>query len=159
MTDRFGAFSAAVAHWSGKPHVFAAAVALLILWAIFGPWTGYSEQWQLIVNTGTTILTFLMVFIIQNTQNRHTIALHIKLDEVIRAIDGAKNELIDLEDLSEVELERLQKRFHHLGERARKLKDLAADSGTLKNAPVKAVSKSRPARADSHRRTEAHDER
>jgi low affinity Fe/Cu permease len=146
MTDRFGAFSAAVAHWSGKPQVFAAAVLILILWAIFGPWTGYSEQWQLVVNTGTTILTFLMVFIIQNTQNRHTIALHIKLDEVIRAIDGAKNELIDLEDLSEVELERLQKRFRHLGERARKLKGEAEASGTPKGAPVKVALKSRPAR-------------
>ena len=147
MTDRFGAFSAAVAHWSGKPQVFAAAVAALILWAIFGPWTGYSEQWQLIVNTGTTILTFLMVFIIQNTQNRHTIALHIKIDEVIRAIHGAKNELIDLEDLSEVELERLQKRFRHLGERARRLKDQAEASGTPKTTPVKAGQKSRPSKA------------
>ena len=159
MTDRFGAFSAAVAHWSGKPQVFAVAVAVLILWAIFGPWTGYSEQWQLVVNTGTTILTFLMVFIIQNTQNRHTTALHIKLDEVIRAIHGAKNELIDLEDLSEVELERLQKRFRHLGERARQLKDQAQASGRPKNAPVKAASKSRPAKAQQSSGRDGHDER
>ena len=119
MSDWFGAFAAWVSHWTGKPQVFATAVALLLLWAAFGPLAGFSEQWQLIVNTGTTILTFLMVFIIQNTQNRHTTALQIKLDEVIRAIDGAKDELIDLEDMSEAELERLQKRFRALGERAR----------------------------------------
>jgi low affinity Fe/Cu permease len=119
MSDRFAAFAACMSQWSGKPHVFAAAVALLVLWALFGPLTGYSQDWQLVINTGTTILTFLMVFIIQNTQNRHTTALQIKLDEVIRAIDGAKDELIDLEELSEAELERLQKRFRKLGERAR----------------------------------------
>jgi low affinity Fe/Cu permease len=123
MADRFGAFAAWVAHWSGKPHIFAAAVLLLLVWAVFGPFAGFTEQWQLVVNTGTTILTFLMVFIIQNTQNRHTIALHLKLDEIIRAIGAAKNELIDLEDLSEAELERLQHRFQALGERARTLKD------------------------------------
>jgi low affinity Fe/Cu permease len=118
MSDRFAAFAACMSQWSGKPHVFAAAAALLMLWALFGPLTGYSQDWQLVINTGTTILTFLMVFIIQNTQNRHTTALQIKLDEVIRAIDGAKDELIDLEELSEAELERLQKRFRKLGERA-----------------------------------------
>ena len=119
MSDRFGTFANWVSHWSGKPQIFATAVALLLLWAAFGPLAGFSEQWQLVINTGTTILTFLMVFIIQNTQNRHTTALQIKLDEVIRAIAGAKNELIDLEELSEAELERLQKRFRALGERAR----------------------------------------
>jgi low affinity Fe/Cu permease len=142
MSDWFGRFSAWVAHWSGKPQVFASAVALLIIWACVGPLAGYSDQWQLIINTGTTILTFLMVFIIQNTQNRHTMALEIKLDEVIRAIGGAKNELIDLEDLSEVELERLQKRFQELGERARKLKD-AQGSDQPKSAPVKNAIKKR----------------
>jgi low affinity Fe/Cu permease len=119
MSDWFASFANKVAQWTGKPVVFMGAVVLLIVWAIFGPLTGYSQQWQLIVNTGTTILTFLMVFIIQNTQNRHTTALQIKLDEVIRAIGGAKNELIDLENLSEAELADLQKRFAALGEQAR----------------------------------------
>jgi low affinity Fe/Cu permease len=119
MADRFGEFAAWIAHWSGKPQVFAAAVVALLVWALFGPVAGYSAQWQLIVNTGTTILTFLMVFIIQNTQNRHTMALQLKLDEIIRAISAAKNELIDLENLSETELEEVQHRFHALGERAR----------------------------------------
>jgi low affinity Fe/Cu permease len=119
MSDHFASFAAWIAQWSGKPHVFAAAVASLVLWALFGPLTGYSQDWQLVINTGTTILTFLMVFIIQNTQNRHTTALQIKLDEVIRAIDGARDELIDLEELSEAELARLQKRFRKLGARAR----------------------------------------
>jgi low affinity Fe/Cu permease len=112
-------FAAWVSHCSGKPQIFVTAVAGLILWAVFGPFTGFSQEWQLVVNTGTTILTFLMVFIIQNTQNRHTTALQIKLDEIIRAIAGAKDELIDLEEMSEAELERLQKSFRALGERAR----------------------------------------
>jgi low affinity Fe/Cu permease len=137
MSDRFGAFSSWVAHWSGKPQVFAVAVALLLIWGGVGPLAGFSEQWQLVVNTGTTILTFLMVFIIQNTQNRHTTALQIKLDEVIRAVDGAKNELIDLEDLSEKELERLQERFRRLGERARNLMDGVHPSDQPKAAPLK----------------------
>lgn len=123
MSDWFAAFAAWVAHWTAKPPVFAAAVFVLLVWALFGPLTGYSQDWQLFINTGTTILTFLMVFIIQNTQNRHTTALQIKLDEVIRAISGAKNELIDLEDLSEAELERLHERFRALGERARNFKE------------------------------------
>jgi low affinity Fe/Cu permease len=130
MADRFGEFAAWVAHWSGKPQVFVAAVLLLCVWAIFGPITGYTEQWQLVINTGTTILTFLMVFIIQNTQNRHTMALQLKLDEIIRAIGAAKNELIDLENLSEAELERVQHRFHALGERARALKKQASTRKT-----------------------------
>lgn len=147
MTDWFGRFSAWVSHWTGKPQVFAIAVALLVIWGAFGPLAGYSDQWQLIINTGTTILTFLMVFIIQNTQNRNTMALQIKLDEVIRAIDGAKNELIDLENLSETELERLQQRFQELGERARRLKDSAKTSGQPKTAPVKNAIKKRKASA------------
>ncbi len=143
MTDWFGRFSAWVAHWTGKPHVFAISVALLIIWGAFGPLAGYSDQWQLIINTGTTILTFLMVFIIQNTQNRNTMALQIKLDEVVRAIDGAKNELIDLENLSETELERLQQRFQDLGERARRLKNAAKTSDQPKTASAKNAIKKR----------------
>jgi low affinity Fe/Cu permease len=104
------------------------------VWAVFGPILGYSEQWQLIINTATTILTFLMVFIIQNTQNRHTLALQIKLDEVIRAIRGAKNELIDLEDLSEAELETLRRRFQSLGEHARIGKGRAQTKRTRSSA-------------------------
>jgi low affinity Fe/Cu permease len=119
MNDRFAAFANIVSHWAGKPQVFTAAVLLLVVWALFGPAAGFSDQWQLVINTGTTILTFLMVFVIQNTQNRHSLALQIKLDELIRAVKSAKNELIDLEDLAEADLERLQQRFAALGEKAR----------------------------------------
>jgi low affinity Fe/Cu permease len=119
MHDRFAAFANIVSHWAGKPQVFTAAVLLLAVWALFGPAAGFSDQWQLVINTGTTILTFLMVFVIQNTQNRHSLALQIKLDELIRAVKSAKNELIDLEDLAEADLERLQQRFAALGEKAR----------------------------------------
>ena len=127
MNDRFATFANRVSQWTGKPVIFICAVGLLITWALCGPITGFSQQWQLIVNTGTTILTFLMVFIIQNTQNRHTSALQIKLDEVIRALRGAKNNLIDLENLTEAELNELQERFSSLGKQAREGKCAAAD--------------------------------
>jgi low affinity Fe/Cu permease len=156
MSDRFAEFSNWVAHWSGKPHAFALAVVFLFVWAAFGPFTGYSEQWQLVVNTGTTILTFLMVFIIQNTQNRNTMALHLKLDEVIRAIAGAKNELIDLENLSEAELEQMQERFHDFGERARNLKERASaalekkrSASTNKSSHAKKPARQRRAKAEA----------
>ena len=95
----------------GSPWAFVTAVALIILWALSGPFFGYSEKWQLMVNTGTTILTFLMVFLIQNTQNRDARAIHLKLDELIKAIDPARNMLIDIEDMEDEELKLLQEEF------------------------------------------------
>jgi low affinity Fe/Cu permease len=120
MNEWFSTFANQVSILTGRPIVFITATALLVLWAVFGPVTGYSEQWQLLVNTGTTILTFLMVFIIQNAQNRHATAMQIKMDEIIRAIAGARNDMIDLENLSEAQLAELQVRFTALGEKARK---------------------------------------
>ena len=149
MSDRFAVFSNWVAHWSGKPQVFASAVIILVVWALFGPIMGYSQDWQLIINTGTTILTFLMVFIIQNTQNRNTIALHIKLDEIIRALAGAKNELIDLENLSEAELEQLQERFHNLGEHARKLKERTGTALEKKRSAAEKAARQRKAKIEA----------
>src|ERR1044072_3817910 len=97
----FGRFAKQVAKGSGHPGTFAGAVALLIIWAISGPIFGFSDTWQLVINTGTTIVTFLMVFLIQNTQNRDSEAMHVKLDELIRALEGAHNALLNLEDLEQ----------------------------------------------------------
>src|SRR5439155_7852252 len=100
------------AHWaswaSGRPLAFILAVVLIAAWLVTGPLFQFSDTWQLVINTGTTIITFLMVFLIQHTQNRDTIAMQVKLDELIRAVKGAKNTLIDLEEMSEEELTTIQ---------------------------------------------------
>jgi len=93
----------------GRPHIFALAVAIVVLWGISGPLFGFSDTWQLVINTGTTIITFLMVFLIQNTQNRDTEALQVKVDELIRVTAQARNRLINLEDLTEEELDRVKR--------------------------------------------------
>ncbi len=108
-----------VAAQTGKPVVFIAAVLGILLWAVSGPIFGFSDTWQLIVNTSTTIVTFLMVFLIQNTQNRDTGALQVKLDELIRVVGGAHNALLDLEELDARELEHIRRRYRELAELAR----------------------------------------
>ena len=118
-TSRFGRLARLTAHAMGQPAAFATALAIIILWAISGPIFGFSDTWQLIINTGTTIITFLMVFIIQNTQNRDAEAMHIKLDELIRAMDQAQNALLNLEELEEDDLERIRANYLRLAERAR----------------------------------------
>ena len=102
----------------GSPGAFIAAVALIIVWGISGPIFNFSDTWELVINTLTTIITFLMVFLIQNAQNRDSRALHLKLDELIRAIKGARTELVDLEDLTDDELSLLQAEFRRLRESA-----------------------------------------
>ena len=99
---------------SGRASTFVIACATIVIWAITGPAFGYSDTWQLVINTGTTIITFLMVFLIQNTQNRDMSVLHLKLDELIRATQSARNKLLDLEDMTEEELERLKGSFTRL---------------------------------------------
>ena len=94
--------------------MFLAALAVVIVWAFTGPLYGFSDTWQLVINTGTTIITFLMVFLIQNTQNRDAKAIHLKLDELIRALKGARNNLVDLEELSDEELRKLHLEFQRL---------------------------------------------
>jgi low affinity Fe/Cu permease len=130
-TSRFGRLARLTAHAMGQPAAFGTALAIIILWAISGPIFGFSDTWQLIINTGTTIITFLMVFIIQNTQNRDAEAMHIKLDELIRAMDQAQNALLNLEELEEDDLERIRADYLRLAERAREeLRDDVLHSST-----------------------------
>jgi low affinity Fe/Cu permease len=107
----FERFACAIAHLSGKPGTFLLALLVVVIWAILGPYFGYSDTWQLVINTGTTIVTFLMVFLIQNTQNRDTLALQIKLAELIFVMQGAKNKLATVEDMSDEDLERLHEEY------------------------------------------------
>jgi low affinity Fe/Cu permease len=106
-------------HAAGHPATFGVAILVILLWGLTGPVFHFSDTWQLIINTGTTIVTFLMVFLIQNTQNRDGAAMQIKLDELIRALQGAHNELVNLEDLSDEELEKMKAHYTRLAERAR----------------------------------------
>jgi low affinity Fe/Cu permease len=106
----------------GSAWIFTVALLIIVIWAITGPAFNYSDTWQLIINTGTTIVTFLMVFLIQNTQNRDAKAVHLKLDELIRALKGARNNLVDLEKLSDDELKKLEEQFTRLRERSGKHK-------------------------------------
>ena len=132
---RFSRLARRIALLVGRPTTFALAVAVIVLWGLSGPVFGYSNTWQLIINTTTTIITFLMVFIIQSTQNRDTTAIQLKLDELIRATQGAHNALLDLEDLEEEQLERYRRRYEALAARARdKLKrgELDTDSPEIK---------------------------
>ena len=117
--DSFNRLAKATARACGHPYTFAASVGLVVLWAVVGPIFHYSDTWQLVINTATTVLTFLVVFLIQNTQNRDAAAMQIKLDELIRAIRGAQNQLVDLEDLTEDELDRYKAQFAELARRAR----------------------------------------
>ena len=110
----FHAFAAKSAHLVGTKWAFVLAVAVIVVWAITGPMFGYSNTWQLVINTLTTVITFLMVFLIQNTQNRDARAIHLKLDEIIRSLKVARNEMIDIEKLSDKELEDLEKYFERI---------------------------------------------
>ena len=115
----FDRFARQIARFAGHPLAFAAAVALIVLWLVAGPIFAFSSTWQLVINTATTIVTFLMVFVIQNTQNRDGEALQIKIDEMIRAAEGAHNALLDLEELSEPELAKFRERYLRMAKEAR----------------------------------------
>jgi low affinity Fe/Cu permease len=124
-------FAKAAAHFCGRPRVFVLAVAVIAVWIVTGPLFGFSDTWQLVINTGTTIITFLMVFLIQNTQNRDTEAIQIKLDELIRATQGAHNALLDLEELEGEQLDAFQARYQSLAAAARTaLSSGQQDTGT-----------------------------
>lgn len=118
MQDLFHRIAQRAAQLVGNPWAFITAVLVLVGWAATGPVFHFSDTWQLVVNTGTTIVTFLIVFLIQNTQNRDARAIHLKLDELIKAVRGARTRLVDLEDMTEAELDALQKEFEALRRRA-----------------------------------------
>ena len=127
----YGWFARLVARASGRPLAFSTALLVVLLWLATGPLFGFSDTWQLVINTATTIITFLMVFVIQNTQNRDTEALQIKLDELIRATRGAHNTLLDLEEMAEQQLDQLQERYQALARLARaQCRDGADDTDT-----------------------------
>ncbi|MBJ7575438.1 low affinity iron permease family protein [Luteimonas sp. MC1828] len=115
----YSRFAKASARFCGRPRVFTVAVGLIVLWLVTGPLFGFSDTWQLVINTSTTIITFLMVFLIQNTQNRDTEAVQIKLDELIRATQGAHNALLDLEDIEDKKLDAFRSRYRALAAAAR----------------------------------------
>jgi low affinity Fe/Cu permease len=126
-TSWYSRFAKSASHFCGRPPVFAIAVGVIVAWVVTGPIFKFSDTWQLVINTGTTIVTFLMVFLIQNTQNRDTEAIQIKLDELIRATQGAHNALLDLEELEEKEQDAFRKRYQLLAAAARD----QLDKGTL----------------------------
>ena len=120
VSDAFRLFAHRSAFMLGSAWAFAAAAFVILVWLVTGPTFHFSDTWQLIINTATTIITFLMVFLIQNTQNRDAKAMHLKLDELIRALKGARDQLVDLEDLSDKELKKLEEQFQRMRKRAEK---------------------------------------
>ncbi|WP_346838104.1 low affinity iron permease family protein [Microbulbifer sp. SAOS-129_SWC] len=130
-TTWYSTFAKAAAHFCGRPRVFVLALIIILVWGLSGPLFHFSNTWQLVINTGTTIVTFLMVFLIQNTQNRDTEAIQLKLDELIRATRGAHNALLDLEELDDDSLEAFRVRYEALAKTARaELSSGKKDTGT-----------------------------
>jgi low affinity Fe/Cu permease len=130
LSESFRRFSQRTALAVGRPEAFTLAVATVVIWALVGPTFRYSDTWQLTINTGTTIVTFLMVFLIQNTQNRDAQVTQLKLDELIRAVDEARNELVDMEDLSDDELGLLQRQFEALRKSAEAARSSRANTAS-----------------------------
>jgi low affinity Fe/Cu permease len=124
LSARFESLSEAVTRWTGSTGAFATAAAVIVVWAVLGPLFRFSDTWQLVINTGTTIVTFLMVFLIQRSQNKDAVAVHLKLNELVAAIEGASNRLIDVETLTERELTVLSKHYHELAKLAHDETDL-----------------------------------
>lgn len=131
MNITFRKYAQALSEWVGSPWAFIAAAIITIAWLITGPLFHFSDTWQLVMNSITNVVTFLIVFLIQNTQNRDTRATQLKLDELIRAVQGARNEMVDLENLSDEELQKLQEAFSRLGAKA--------GGGNTTNACIEAV--------------------
>lgn len=137
MKEYFRKFAHQTSEAVGSPWAFLIAAGVILIWAVTGPIFGFSDTWQLVINTSTTIVTFLMVFLIQNTQNRDAKAVHLKLDELIRSIDAARNPLVRIEEMSDDELARLEKEFRRIarqpdGELQRRTEDLGEEAAQRK---------------------------
>ena len=141
--DRVELFSEAVTVWTGSTMAFGAALSIIVLWAVTGPLFRYSDTWQLVINTGTTIVTFLMVFLIQRSQNKDAVAIHLKLNELVAAIEGASNRLIEVEALTERELATLRKHYRTLASLASEETDLTK-SHSVEEARNRHSAKLRP---------------
>jgi low affinity Fe/Cu permease len=124
----FLAVANALSQFAGRATTFIGATSLVVLWAVLGPVFGFSDTWQLVINTSTTIITFLMVFLIQNTQNRDTAAIQTELDELIRAIDGANDALLDLEELDEKDISKIRAPYEALARKAKEEHGLGSDT-------------------------------
>jgi low affinity Fe/Cu permease len=135
-------FSTTVAHWAGRTSAFVLACAIIAAWLLSGPFFGFSDTWQLVINTGTTIITFLMVFLIQRSQNKDAMATQLKLNELVAAVKGASNRLIDVEELSEQELQVLQKHYSRLVEIEKKETDFTK-SHSVEEAETRHAHKTR----------------
>lgn len=133
-------FSLKVTTWSGSSWAFIIAFATIVIWAVTGPFFNFSDTWQLVINTGTTIVTFLMVFLIQRAQNKEALALQVKLDEIIAALEGASNRMIDVEDLSEKEVEALHEKYQELGNLLKRSGD-EKHSHSIDEKPARKASK------------------
>jgi low affinity Fe/Cu permease len=142
---RFEAFSTAVTRWTGSTPAFALALSVIGVWALIGPLFHYSDTWQLVINTGTTIVTFLMVFLIQRAQNKDSLALHLKLNELVAAMQGASNRLIDVEALTEKELAALHRYYSELAKLSRTDSDITV-SHSVEEARSRHTAKLGPGR-------------
>jgi len=151
MTQRHGnaleRFAAMATAWTGSTFAFIAAAAVIVVWLVTGPLFHFSDTWQLVINTGTTIVTFLMVFLIQRAQNKDSLAVQIKLNELIAAVEGASNRLIAAEDLSEEELKALRDHFERLAEMAKKERRLT-ESHSIEEAEARHNFKAKRRRSD-----------
>ena len=143
MSDRFEALSALITKWTGSSTAFVSALGIIVVWALLGPVFHYSDTWQLVINTGTTIVTFLMVFLIQRTQNKDGLAIQLKLNEIVASMQGCSNRLIEVEDLSEDELHVLREHYRRLVEMARDDLDIAA-SHSIEEAESRHARKAGP---------------
>jgi low affinity Fe/Cu permease len=143
-------FAESVTGWAGSNSGFATAVAIVVVWAAVGPVFGFSDTWQLVINTGTTVVTFLMVFLIQRTQNKDALAIHLKLNELVAALQGASNTLVDVEALSEDELRVLKAHYSALARLARRESD-ATRSHSIEEASERHAAKRRRTQAEAAR--------
>ena len=147
LKHKFENISHLATHWTGSPIAFILAVSVILAWLVTGPIFKFSDTWQLIINTGTTIVTFLMVFLIQQSQNKESLAVQLKLNEIVAALEGASNRMVDVESLSEDELELLHKHYHKLAQVAKRDLDIGR-SHSIEEAEARHEEKlkSRPAR-------------